>query len=201
MKIILADSEAVFRYGLSQLLNDLFTVEALTSVDHFSHLYEQVHRYTFDIIFLDVELEGGGDVFGAVQQLRSIPTHHRIIVTSRDDNQEMEKQAYMAGADGFLEKRVSLDEAIDDLQKIHDGEKVFYLDRYRFRSTENNLTQREKEVFRLTVYGYTINEIADIYNIATKTVENHRRNIRKKLGVKTKKEWITKAKEIGLINF
>jgi len=61
-----------------------------------------------------------------------------------------------------------------------------------------DLSKREEEVFHMKVRGYTVKETAALLNISPKTVENHRRNIRKKLNIVKNNEWYDWGKQFGM---
>lgn len=62
------------------------------------------------------------------------------------------------------------------------------------------LTKREKEVVKNLAYGHTNNEIAQNLHISVRTVETHRENIRRKLGIKSRAQIVTVAMDNGLFN-
>jgi two-component system response regulator NreC len=61
------------------------------------------------------------------------------------------------------------------------------------------LTRREREVLRLVALGHTNPEIAEMLSISVRTVENHRANITRRLGVQTRAALVRHAAELGLI--
>lgn len=93
------------------------------------------------------------------------------------------------------------DDFLQSFDQILFDEKVFH---HSFNTEENTaciteldlpITKREKDVFILTVRGYTLKKIAEKLEISAKTVENHRQNITKKLGTSKRHKWVELAKE------
>ncbi|GAE43770.1 response regulator transcription factor [Mesobacillus boroniphilus] len=68
----------------------------------------------------------------------------------------------------------------------------------QFNPVDLPITKREKEVFILTVKGYSQKDIAERLDISVKTVENHRQKIGEKLGTHKRYEWVETARKYNV---
>jgi RNA polymerase sigma factor (sigma-70 family) len=129
------------------------------------------------------------------------------------DNTEYVLEAVRAGADGYLLKDSSPAELRDAIRAVHAGESAFSAATARQlnaglrqeaqrRAKEDRLAQltsREREVLRLIVEGRTNKETAATLGISHRTVETHRENILRKLGVRSVAELTRLAIETGML--
>ncbi|MBO8171378.1 MAG: response regulator transcription factor [Bacillaceae bacterium] len=124
------------------------------------------------------------------------------------DEEAYQRKAFQIGVDGYLVKNQKGEDVIQNLQKILDGQKVFdqkILDEDETQGGESDtpwdlpITPREKEVFIMTVLGHSQKEIAEKLSISVKTVENHRRNISKKLGSHKRSDWLELARKYNVL--
>ena len=117
-----------------------------------------------------------------------------------------------AGALGYVLKESEPDELLAAIRAVHTGEAFLspsvtkaVLEDYltqrpdQAQSRYDRLTLREKEVFRLAVEGKTTREMSDILHLSVKTLEKHRANMMRKLGLQNLSELIKYAIRHGLI--
>ena len=117
-------------------------------------------------------------------------------------------EALKAGASGYVLKRQADEDLIEAIAAIDRGEPFLTPDAQRAlikdvleRGDEpgDELTPREEEVVKLAAEAHTNHEIAEILGLAEKTVENHRANAMRKLGMRDRVELVRYAIRRGLI--
>ncbi|MCH7789086.1 MAG: response regulator transcription factor [Acidobacteria bacterium] len=150
-------------------------------------------------------MPGGGGVAVAKAVGEQVP----VVILSVSESESDLLDAVAAGALGYLVKSTEPDELRRQLWKAAKGEPVYSpslaaLVLVEFRRLKKadvdgeSLTEREREVLQLVARGHTYKEIGEELFIAEKTVENHTRNILKKLHLNRKNELIRYALDHGL---
>jgi two-component system response regulator NreC len=143
---------------------------------------------------------------------RSFPST-RVLVLTMHSSQESIVGALKAGADGYVLKKDSVEELLAGVRNVLEGNshlspEVFqqvvqgYLQLTEHTDSESpseSLTPREREIVRLVAEGYKSREIAEALRISLKTVETHRANIMKKLGLRNAAEMTGYAIQGGLV--
>jgi RNA polymerase sigma factor (sigma-70 family) len=149
----------------------------------------------------------------AILEIKKSFPSTRILVLTMHSSPESIMGALKAGADGYVLKRDSLEELLTATRNVLDGnshlspevsQKVVqgYLqatDRADTGSSLETLTPREREIMRLVAEGYKSKEIAEALSISLKTVETHRTNTMKKLGLRNVAEMTVYAIGQGLV--
>jgi DNA-binding NarL/FixJ family response regulator len=160
-----------------------------------------------DILLLDLNIPGLNG-FEVIKVIRDKQLPIKIILITMYDDSTMIKKAKEAGANAYLLKDVS-DETLLSVMRNQDHEKFFIQeglnnpDHSMFKESFSSvvkLTMREKEVVQLVVKGNTTQEIADILFLSVNTIETHRRNIYRKLEIKSLTELIAFANKYDLMN-
>jgi DNA-binding NarL/FixJ family response regulator len=165
-----------------------------------------------DVVVLDVSLPGQSGLEVARRLKRLLPTT-MILMLSVYDNTEYVLEAVRAGADGYLLKDSSPAELRDAIRRVAQGESVFSAatsrqlnvalrqeaERSELVQRRASLTARELDVLRHIVAGRTNKETAAELGISHRTVETHRENILKKLGVRSVAELTRFALETGIL--
>lgn len=136
----------------------------------------------------------------------------RILILTMYDNEQYFFEALGAGASGYVLKSVADRDLVEACRATMRGEPFLYpgavdalirdrLDRVREGGTGSSrtLTDREEEILKLVAEGHTSQEIADLLVISPKTVERHRANVLRKLGLKDRLELTRYAIRVGLI--
>jgi DNA-binding NarL/FixJ family response regulator len=211
INIILVDDHALFRLGikgaLMALRNEICIVGEADSGKAFFSLLETTQA---DIVLLDVMLP---DMTGIeiARRLRKERPEIKILVLSAENTHDVVRELLNIGIEGFISKRQG---AGDDLKEaifaIASGLEYFGKDIApliydifvsKKKSTELAVfTDREKEVIALCRDGLLSKEIADRLNLSPRTVDSHKNNIFKKLGINNTVEMVQYALKHGIIN-
>ena len=190
--IIIAKQEKIMVEAIKNaLIQEGFEVSATaSSLTETSNL---LHKFTPDILILGSELSGMTNL--KVLENLIISPSTKIILYSRTTDLEKTLIAIKRGVMGYLNLDTDLDELITCVKAIINGSKylchitrndLFLLDNQQPAKPirNNKLSEQENKVLSLVAEGKTNDEIADMLNIASNTVNNHRANIRKKLDLK-----------------
>ncbi len=205
MDALIVDDHEVVRDGLALLLKDAFPIHSILFASDGREAIQKALNFNVDLVLLDISMPDGLDGLLTLQELRKIIPKGKIIIFSMYDDIGYQKRAFELGADGYLVKRLKSEAIIKAIQQILRGKKMANDKEFDKMETgesvwEPPFSPREQETFILTVQGYTQKEIAEAMSISVRTVENHRRNISKKLGTKNKRDWIEFAKKHKMLD-
>jgi RNA polymerase sigma factor (sigma-70 family) len=212
IRVLVVDDHAIVRQGIRQVLDDAAGFAVVGEAGDGTAALAAAALHLPDVVVLDVSLPGdtGLEVARRLKQARPAT---RILMLSVYDNTEYVLEAVRAGADGYLLKDSSPAELRDAIRAVHAGESAFSAATARQlnaglrqeaqrRAKEDRLAQltsREREVLRLIVEGRTNKETAATLGISHRTVETHRENILRKLGVRSVAELTRLAIETGML--
>jgi DNA-binding NarL/FixJ family response regulator len=187
-RVLLVDDHSVVRAGIRHLMEADASIEVVGEAATATEAVQQATALQPDLIVLDISMPGptGLTVLG---RLREVSGGAQVLVLSMHSDVEYVREAERVGAAGYLLKddaAVELGAAIAALRR---GE--------RFRSAklgrkaaanpsgDDPLTPREREVLRGIANGQTNKEVAAALGISHRTVETHRENVMRKLGIHT----------------
>ena len=204
--VLLADDHIVVREGLAKLLTDK-DFEVTGAVGDGPLLIEMAKRLRPDVIVTDISMPklSGLEVLA---RLKAEGVTSKIIVLTMHDDADMATRAMRAGASGFLLKHSAGDELVHAIQEVlHD--RVYLtptltrdvMERLAAPSApaEPTLTERQRDVLRLILDGRRMKEIAAVLNLSTRTVESHKYEMMRVLGVSSTPELVKYAIERRLI--
>jgi DNA-binding NarL/FixJ family response regulator len=202
VRIVVADDHPIWRDGLRTDLAGEFEVvgEAGTA----DEAVAVIRSARPDLVVCDLNMPGGG----GLKVVRECAELAPIVVLTVSEAERDLLDVVAAGAVGYLVKSTPGDALKRALQRAVQGEPVFspqlaalVLGEFRrvMRSQgAEPLSDREREVLQLVARGYTYRQIGSDLFIAEKTVENHVRNILRKLHLTRKQELIRYALEHGI---
>jgi DNA-binding NarL/FixJ family response regulator len=191
--VVLVDDHALWRGGVRSMLEDS-EFDVVGEAGSGKEAVEKVQALKPMIVLLDIRM-AGGDGLDALQVIKSNSPQTAVIMLTTYDNPTYMARAVAGGASGYLLKGIGLDELIEALQAVANGETLLCAaDLVRsLRVVEPGsdllqdliepLTNREIEVLRLLATGIPNREIASILFIAESTVKTHVEHIIAKLGV------------------
>lgn len=193
-RILLIDDHALVLEGMRQLLETEFTV--VGTGESGQALLDMAPRLTPDVVLLDVSMPGLNG-FEAAQRLKQVLPNVKIIFVTMMTEPVYISEAFRRGANGYVLKQCAGAELVSAIRMVlsnrryvspqiaPDVREIVEHQWMRPEGFTNRLTDRQLEVLRLLASGYAAKEIARSLNVSLKTVEFHKSNITKKLGLKT----------------
>jgi DNA-binding NarL/FixJ family response regulator len=200
MRVLIADDHELVRSGIRLVLQQIDeTIEVLEAADGRAAI-EMARRHAPDICLLDIsmpELNG----IDAIPQLRRAAPAMKILVLTMHGAKDYVSSALQAGAQGYLLKDAAVEELADAIRALQQGRP--YLGRQvadalltEFarqapgpagspRGTDEAplLTPRQREVLQRIAEGRSTREIAEGLHLSVKTVETHRAELMRRLGI------------------
>ncbi|HJU81029.1 MAG TPA: response regulator transcription factor [Acidimicrobiia bacterium] len=198
VKILLVDDHEIVRRGIRGLLEGQ---EDFTVVGEAASAAEAVRRTGFDspdLVIMDVRLPDASGV-EACRDIRSgFPDVKVLMLTSYADEEAL-MSAILAGASGYLLKRIDSAELIESVRKVGRGESLLdpemvtkLFSRLRGGAPSDpllsRLSEQERRILDLIAAGRTNRQIAEDMFLAEKTVKNYVSNLLGKLGMARRSE-------------
>ncbi|HZH70545.1 MAG TPA: response regulator transcription factor [Flavobacteriaceae bacterium] len=132
------------------------------------------------------------DGIAAVKIIKKEFPHTKIIAFTMFDQEDAVRQMVDAGADGYLLKNSELKEIITAIENVINGKQHFDSNIENFtsgngssesKSAKHVLSKTEREIFKLIQQGKTSREIAEFRFCSVSTIDTHRKNMCRKLGL------------------
>ncbi len=198
LRIMLAEDHATVREGLKMIIGAQADMEVVGEAADGRAAIERAKELLPDIIVMDVSMPELNGLKATVKIKQCCPQVKILTLTRHTDDGYLQ-QLLRAGASGYVLKQSAATELIHAIRAVASGGK--YLDpavagkvmgNYVGRSasfrgtTEGGLSDREAEVLRLIAWGHSNKEIAARLELSVKTVEAHKANAMKKLGISSR---------------
>jgi two-component system nitrate/nitrite response regulator NarL len=194
IKLIIADDHQLFIDGLKSILNNELNItiigEASNGLEIIKLLEQGVKP---DLIITDIRMPIM-DGIAATKVITKEYTEVPVLALTMFDQTADIYEMLEAGAKGYVTKDVKQDELIKAIHAVVKGNNYFSdnisIDFKQWQKdtehkSEIQITKREKEILKLIVKGRTTKEIADELHLSKFTVDTHRKNIHKKLHIKS----------------
>jgi DNA-binding NarL/FixJ family response regulator len=207
MRILIADDHGIVRSGLCLLLEREPDIEVVGEASDGVEAREKAISERPDLAILDVKMPRLTGL-QATREIREQVPEVAVLILSMHDDERYLFEALKAGASGYVLKRQADQDLLDAVRAVERGEPFLTPDAQRTlikdvleRGSESadELTPREQEVVKLVAEAHTNREIAEILHLAEKTVESHRANAMRKLGMRDRVELVRYAIRRGLI--
>jgi len=205
--VLLADDHAILREGLARLLAAHgYTV--VGSVGDGTALLEKARELRPDVIVTDISMPSGPSGLDVVARLKSEKIASKIIVLTMHSDPALAMRATRDGASGYLLKESAGEELVTAIQQALLGR--VYLTAALTKGVMDGLstapgnatpelTDRQRDVLRLIVEGRRMKEIAAELDLSTRTVETHKYEMMRVLGVGSTAELVRYAIERRLV--
>jgi len=194
LRVLLAEDHKTVREGVKLLVNSQPDMEVVGEADDGEVALARAEELRPDIIILDISMPRMNGL-KATKKLRSKYPDVKLLTLSRHTDDGYLQQLVAAGANGYVLKQSAPNHLINAIREVADGnayldptltKKVMggYANRPALRGeNQRELTDRETEVLRLISLGYSNKEIAASLDLSVKTIEVHKANAMRKLGI------------------
>jgi len=218
-KIVVLDYHPIVGKGLEYIFNSQDNFEVVEMVSNGEELRRLLDFKEINTLFMDLKLPTT-NIYRLIKDLIVTQKHIKIIAFTNYRMPTLVQNVMEFGVHAYLTKTVPVNEIIEAVRKVHDGEyfihPAVYEDAKKVNEEEIShlngnklekenfekfaeLTEREMDVVILLSRGYTNKEMAEKLFLSKYTVETHRRNLMKKLQFKTSAQLIYFAANQGLV--
>ncbi len=207
-RILIADDHGIVRSGIRLLLERQPAVEVVAEAADGVEAVERALATRPTLSILDVSMPRLTGL-QAAREIRAQLPDCRVLMLSMHDDEHYLFEALRAGASGYVLKREADQDLVEAVRAVERGEA--FLTNAAERSIIRQwmadgaggpvatLTAREEEVVKLIAEAHTNVQIAGILHLSEKTVESHRANVLRKLGMRDRVELVRYAIRRGLI--
>ena len=208
-RILVADEHPLLRHGIVAFINCQPDMIACGEADSISTIRAKVAETRPHLLVIGLRL-GAGDCLEFVKGIKAQNPGLLILVYSAFDESIFAERALRAGANGYLMKKAGKEEMLTAIRDVLRGQ--IYVSRdlalrafqkslvtqQRNRPPGNlpvidHLSDREMHVFQLIGSGLGTKKIAHSMNLSVKTIETHRENIKRKLGLSSGRQLVERA--------
>ena len=201
LKVLIADDHTLVAQGIARLLENDF--EVVGTVDNGLDLITAAQQHSPDIALLDVSMPELTGVEAARKLVETVP-HCKVICVTMHSNPEFVREAFRAGASGYVLKRSAGSELLEAIRQVLNGNA--YVSPLLTKDVLSillqprtpALTSRQREILRFVAQGLSAKEIANRLNISVKTAHFHKTSIMEKLNLHTTAELTKYALEHGI---
>jgi len=211
IRVLLADDHGVVRAGLRVLLDAQPDITVVGEAEDGPSAIAKVQELLPGVVVSDLSMPGGG--LEAIRAITKLKLGTRVLVLTVHAEERYLLPVLEAGGSGYVRKSSAHTDLLDAVRKVANGE-VFldpaatktllkgYLGRVHAGDELDLgelLSEREREVVKLTAEGHTAQQAADILSLSPKTVETYRHRAMQKLGLTNRAELVRYALRAGLL--
>ena len=209
VRVLIVDDHAVVRSGLRLLLEGEEGIEVAGEAGNAQEAIFRALETSPDVILLDLVMPGQSGLDVIPTLLKERPDA-KVLVLSMQDEPQYVRQAFAAGASGYVLKEAADTEVVAAIREVANGGRYLHAElgarlliteqADARAAAEDPLSEREHEVLRLLALGHTNQEIAKQLFISVRTAETHRSHIMQKLRLTSRAELVRHALAEGLLD-
>jgi DNA-binding NarL/FixJ family response regulator len=208
IRVLIVDDHAVVRSGLHLLLDAESDIEVVGEAGDVRAAVFEAREQQPDVVLMDVVMPGQNGIEGVPLVMKEA-SNARVLVLSMQDDPRYVREAFAAGASGYVLKEAADAELVAAVHEVAAGGRYVHPAlgarlvaaeaEAQARVEADPLSEREREVMRLLALGHTNQEIAKMLYISVRTAETHRAHIMQKLRLQTRADLVAYALERGLL--
>jgi two-component system response regulator NreC len=208
IRVLVVDDHAVVRAGLRRVLDAEPDIETVAEAPNAERAVFEAIESRPDVVLMDVVMPGKSGIEALPGLLQAVPDA-KVLVLSMQDDPRYVREAFDAGASGYVLKEAADTEVVAAVRAVAAGERYVHPAlgarliaaeaEERKRAEADPLSDREREVLRLLALGHTNQEIAQMLYISVRTAETHRAHIMQKLRLSNRAELVRYAISEGLL--
>lgn len=214
IRIAIIDDQTLMRDGLKTILDLEEDMEVVATAANGREGYEIIKQYKPDVVLMDIRMPELNGVEATKLIKKDYPETVVIILTTFDDDDYI-VEALCYGASGYLLKDMHGDKLIQSIRDAYNGSmmipsniaiklasKISNMSAKAMDEGQNineyDLTERERDIGRLLIKGYTNKEIADNLFISVGTVKNYITNVYSKIGISNRTAAVLFLKKLNI---
>jgi two-component system response regulator NreC len=208
IRVVVVDDHAVVRSGIRMLLDAEQDIDVVAEGGSADEAVRAARLEKPDVMLLDVVMPDGTGIEATPKVLEAAPGV-KVLVLSMQDDPAYVREAFAAGASGYVLKEAADVEVVQAVREVAGGGRYVHPAlgarlataevEAAARAAADPLSEREREVLRLLALGHTNQEIAKLLFISVRTAETHRAHIMQKLGLGSRAELVRYALSQGLL--
>jgi DNA-binding NarL/FixJ family response regulator len=211
IRVLVVDDHEVVRQGIKLVLETDPELEVVGEAASGEEAIERVRELKPNVVVMDIGMPGLSG-FEATRRIRESHPDVEVLALTVHDSEAYVFQMLQAGATGYIVKRAPAADVIQAVKRAYQGEAVLhpsvakllirdYLSRVEKGEevSYDTLSEREREILKLIAEGQTNREIADLLYLSVKTIQAHRANLMRKLGMHDRTELVKYAIRKGII--
>jgi two-component system response regulator NreC len=205
IRIVVADDHILVRDGIMMLIQIQPDMEVVGLASNGEEAWRLACDIKPDILIMDISMPGLSGSQATERLHYSCPQVKILVLSAHGDDAHI-RQLLCLGAKGYVLKTSASQELANAIRSVHEGN--VYIDsninispkELEFiisNKTNSELSERDLDIIKLVVRGYTNMEIAQRMYLSVKTIESYKTRINNKLGLKSRAEWVEYALKRG----
>jgi len=196
------------RAGLRLLLESEDDIEVVGEAGNAQEALLRTKLLQPGILLLDITMPGKNGI-DVAREVGDVSPETRIVMLSMQDEPSYVREAFGAGASGYVLKEAADTELVRAVREVAAGGRYVHPElgarlavaeaRAQQDADDDPLSEREREVLRLLALGHTNQEIAKLLYISVRTAETHRAHVMQKLALETRAALVRYALDHGLL--
>lgn len=203
VKVVIVDDHPMVAEGIQSILESYDDILVLATLTNGREAIDQLQALAPDVILMDLNMPDIGGLTATEIVLERRPVT-RVVILSMHDNAEYISSALSHGAMGYLLKDVPTDEIKQAIDAVMRGDTYLCTGAQGAIAPKNNdtreaLTEREQTILLQVASGKSNKQVGLALDISVRTVETHRKNIKRKLGISSTAGLTRYALEHGVL--
>jgi DNA-binding NarL/FixJ family response regulator len=213
IRVLVVDDHTIVRDGICALLALAGDIEVVGEATNGNEALKMVRERHPDVVLMDIAMP----IMGGLEATRRISKEFpktKVLVLTQHDDKEYVFPVIESGASGFISKAGASSELALGIRSVYRGDSFLspsvaklLVENYKrtapkgaIQDPYDRLTEREREILKLLVEGYSTQAIAKMLVITPKTVEGHKTNLMAKLGIHNRIDLVKYALRKGIIS-
>ncbi|PZX14058.1 response regulator transcription factor [Celeribacter halophilus] len=202
-RVLIVDDHPLVAEGIRALLESFEDIDVVGTLSNGREAVDQIDTLAPDVVLLDLNMPCMGGLTATELLLERRP-ETRILILSMHDSPEYIGAALSHGAMGYVLKDVPTEDVKEAIEAVMRGEKFLCTGAQaamgpKIRDGREPLTEREQTILLELAQGKSNKEVAATLDISVRTVETHRKNIKRKLGISSTAGLTRYALEHGVL--
>ena len=196
MKILLIDDHKLIKIGIKVLLEDDEKISVIDDCASKTEFLEKIKDNIYNLFICDISLPDGSG-YDILEIIKEKKLDAKVIILSMHEDKSYIKKALRLGASGYVTKSTAHEEILQAIDKVIVKDEIYLNDKYAkifyelFKEDkEIELSEREKEVGRYIVEGYTLTDIGEKLFLSVKTVDTYKKRLMEKTNTKKRSELV-----------